>query len=101
MEEDEEEDDDAKVATAGSSSMSPPTAAAARSKVKRAKPKKKIKRTRHITSCWQCREKKQKCDRAKPVCGNCKNSNSRDGMCLYANNAALIGSDETAERESK
>lgn len=57
-EEEEEEEEDTKIGQAGSST-SPPVVAE-RTKVKRAKPKKKIKRTRHITSCWQCREKKQK-----------------------------------------
>ncbi|KAK0547937.1 hypothetical protein OC846_003569 [Tilletia horrida] len=44
------------------------------------KPKKIIKRNRKITSCFQCREKKQKCDRVHPVCGECRAIN---GKCTY------------------
>ncbi|CAD6893665.1 unnamed protein product [Tilletia controversa] len=44
------------------------------------RPKQTIKRNRKITSCFQCREKKQKCNRAHPVCGECAAAN---GECTY------------------
>ncbi|UZJ55104.1 hypothetical protein CBS101457_004424 [Exobasidium rhododendri] len=52
-------------------------------KIKRARSTQKITRNRKITSCLQCRERKQKCDRQRPVCGNCDVGNSRGGMCTY------------------
>lgn len=56
-------------------------------KVKRAKSAQKITRNRKITSCLQCRERKQKCDRKRPVCSNCVAGNSRGGMCTYVDTA--------------
>jgi len=44
------------------------------------KPKRIIKRNRKITSCFECREKKQKCDRVHPVCGECA---AIKGKCTY------------------
>lgn len=72
-------------------------------KIKRARSMQKITRNRKITSCLQCRERKQKvgrriqrarsawltprnilqCDRQKPLCGNCTTSSTRGGMCTY------------------
>ena len=68
-------------------------------KKERAKPKPrsksatKITRFRKITSCLQCREKKQKCDRVKPVCGNCR-ENPSDDPCHYVDDRKRPGSDE-------
>ncbi|KAK0527922.1 hypothetical protein OC842_004708 [Tilletia horrida] len=44
------------------------------------KPKRIIKRNRKITSCFECREKKQKCDRVHPICGECAAIN---GKCTW------------------
>lgn len=68
-------------------------------KKERAKPKPrsksatKITRFRKITSCLQCREKKQKCDRVKPVCGNCR-ENPTDDPCHYVDDRKRPGSDD-------
>ncbi|KAJ1037094.1 hypothetical protein NDA11_001448 [Ustilago hordei] len=68
-------------------------------KKERAKPKPrsksatKITRFRKITSCLQCREKKQKCDRVKPVCGNCR-ENPADDPCHYVDDRKRPGSDD-------
>ncbi|PWN53515.1 hypothetical protein IE53DRAFT_359947 [Violaceomyces palustris] len=64
----------------------------------RAKSQTKITRHRKITSCLQCRERKQKCDRVKPVCGNCLD-NDRGEPCHYVDeetdrnavNGSLLG----------
>lgn len=40
-------------------------------KAKRARPSGKITRHRPITSCLECRARKQKCDRQRPRCGGC------------------------------
>ncbi|PWY98273.1 hypothetical protein BCV70DRAFT_202053 [Testicularia cyperi] len=68
-------------------------------KKERAKPKPrsksatKITRFRKITSCLQCREKKQKCDRVKPVCGNCRENPTED-TCHYIDDRKRPGSDD-------
>ncbi len=68
-------------------------------KKERAKPKPrsksatKITRFRKITSCLQCREKKQKCDRIKPICTNCR-ENPTDDPCHYVDDRKRPGSDE-------
>ncbi|KAJ9480029.1 Chromatin structure-remodeling complex protein RSC3 [Pseudozyma hubeiensis] len=68
-------------------------------KKERAKPKPrsksatKITRFRKITSCLQCREKKQKCDRVKPICGNCR-ENPSDDPCHYVDDRKRPNSDE-------
>ncbi|EST09533.1 Zn(2)-C6 fungal-type DNA-binding domain protein [Kalmanozyma brasiliensis GHG001] len=68
-------------------------------KKERAKPKPrsksatKITRFRKITSCLQCREKKQKCDRVKPICGNCR-ENPTDDPCHYVDDRKRPGSDD-------
>ncbi|SNX86001.1 uncharacterized protein MEPE_04710 [Melanopsichium pennsylvanicum] len=68
-------------------------------KKERAKPKPrsksatKITRFRKITSCLQCRDKKQKCDRVKPVCGNCR-ENPTDDPCHYVDDRKRPGSDD-------
>lgn len=68
-------------------------------KKERAKPKPrsksatKITRFRKITSCLQCREKKQKCDRVKPVCGNCR-ENPSDDPCHYVDDRKRPNSDD-------
>ncbi|CDR98579.1 hypothetical protein [Sporisorium scitamineum] len=74
-------------------------AAKPKPKKERAKPKPrsktatKITRFRKITSCLQCREKKQKCDRVKPVCGNCR-ENPTDDPCHYVDDRERPGSDD-------
>lgn len=77
----------------------------ANAKIKRARSAQKITRNRKITSCLQCRERKQKvgllackegndranfvlyacqCDRQKPLCGNCSTASTRGGgLCTY------------------
>ncbi|PWN42394.1 hypothetical protein IE81DRAFT_323551 [Ceraceosorus guamensis] len=48
-------------------------------KAKRARPSGKITRHRPITSCLECRARKQKCDRQRPRCGGCPEGTS----CTY------------------
>ncbi|CAD6893667.1 unnamed protein product [Tilletia controversa] len=51
----------------------------------RAKALMKIKRTRKITSCLQCRDRKQKCDRVHPTCGTCHSLGIAG--CTYVDNS--------------
>ncbi|CBQ73918.1 conserved hypothetical protein [Sporisorium reilianum SRZ2] len=77
-----------------SSSISTPKPKKERAKPKpRSKSATKITRFRKITSCLQCREKKQKCDRVKPVCGNCR-ENPTDDPCHYVDDRKRPGSDD-------
>lgn len=48
------------------------------------------KRKRVALACETCRERKIKCDGAKPICGPCERRNASAGSCGYsllANNA--------------
>ncbi|EPQ30181.1 uncharacterized protein PFL1_02297 [Pseudozyma flocculosa PF-1] len=75
--------DDAGASTSADASTSTPRPKKERAKPKpRSKSATKITRFRKITSCLQCREKKQKCDRVKPVCGNCR-ENPGDDPCHF------------------
>ncbi|KAE8230178.1 hypothetical protein CF326_g4827 [Tilletia indica] len=66
------------------------------SKRPRAKAQMKIKRTRKITSCLQCRDRKQKCDRVHPTCGTCYTLGISG--CTYVDNSkelrTLLGQED-------
>lgn len=58
---------------------------------------KKNSRKRIPTSCYLCRVKKNKCDRARPYCGTCISKNIKH-LCKYEDNYSESNSPEEVER---
>lgn len=46
----------------------------------------KRKRNRPTVSCLNCKRKKVKCDRMRPMCGACLRNHMPDGSCVYISN---------------